>query len=211
MQQLVIFDLDGTLIDSRMDLTEAINHMRGTYQLPPLSMQTVSGFIGNGARALLERSLAGTSVDVDEAFERNKEYYLSHLTVHTTCYPGVLEGIKTLAKNGHKMAVLTNKPGKSSRLILDHFGVSSDLVVNIGGGDIKELKPDPEGVFLCMKKAGISKEQTWMMGDHYTDLSVAENAGVRSIFARYGFGETRGFVPTKKVDSFSEMVDFIGK
>ena len=109
------------------------------------------------------------------------------------------------------MAVLTNKPGESSRLILDYFGILSDLVVTIGGGDIKELKPNPEGLFLCMEKAGVSKEQTWMMGDHYTDLSVAENAGVRSIFARYGFGETRGFVPTKIVDSFSEMVDFIGK
>ena len=85
MQQLIVFDLDGTLIDSRKDLTEAINYMRSTYQLPPLPLETISGFIGNGARALLERALAGTSVNLDEAFERNKEYYLSHLTVHTTC------------------------------------------------------------------------------------------------------------------------------
>ena len=154
MQQLVIFDLDGTLIDSRMDLTEAINHMRGTYQLPPLSMQTVSGFIGNGARALLERSLAGTSVDVDEAFERNKEYYLSHLTVHTTCYPGVLEGIKTLAKNGHKMAVLTNKPGKSSRLILDHFGVSADLGGEYWRRRYKRVKTRSRRCFSLHEKSG---------------------------------------------------------
>jgi phosphoglycolate phosphatase len=206
---LFIFDLDGTLIDSRADLTAAINHMRTSFGLDELPLETVSGFIGNGARKLVERAVSDAQVDVDEAFERNKEYYLSHLTVHTTCYPGVQEGIKALAERGCKMAVLTNKPGASSRIILDHFGLSPYLVTTIGGGDISALKPDPAGAFRCIELADASKENCWMVGDHYTDLSVAKNAGIQSIFARYGFGEMRGFKPTQSIDSFSELLNFV--
>jgi phosphoglycolate phosphatase len=206
--RLLIFDLDGTLIDSRADLAAGINHMREHFGLPPLSVETVSGYIGNGVRKLVERSLQGSAVDTDEALRINKEYYYSHLTVHTVLYDGVGQGIRRLADTGHQLAVLTNKPGNPSRAILRHFGLDGFFGSIIGGGDVARLKPEPEGVFLCMERAQTTASGTWMIGDHYTDLTVAANAGIKSAFVEYGFGAERGHKPDAYFASFSELVEY---
>ena len=206
--QLLIFDLDGTLIDSRADLAAAINHMRGQFGLEPLSLKTISSYIGNGSRKLVERSLQGANVDIEEAMRLNKEYYGAHLTVHTTLYEGVAEGLRKLAAAGHKLAVLTNKPGDPSREILKHFGIAECFEAIVGGGDVPQLKPEPDGIFHCMKRTGIEKDRVCMVGDHYTDLAVAENAGVRSALVRYGFGEERGYKPNVYFASFQELVSY---
>lgn len=206
--QLLIFDLDGTLIDSRADLAAGINHMRSSFGLAPLPLETVVGYIGNGVRRLVEGSLQGADVDVDQALRINKAYYCSHLTVHTTPYDGVEEGIRRLAAAGHQLAVLTNKPGEPSREILRHFGLMDCFTAIIGGGDVENLKPDPEGVFRCIALSGIDSVDTWMIGDHYTDLSAAENAGIKSAFVRYGFGEERGHKTDEYFASFSELVGY---
>jgi phosphoglycolate phosphatase len=206
--QLLIFDLDGTLIDSRADLTAGINHMRGRYNLEPLTLETVSGYIGDGVRKLVERSLQGASVDVDEALQINIDYYFSHLTVHTTLYEGVETGLRALHEAGHKLAVLTNKPGEPSRAILKYFNLDFYFDSVIGGGDIPNLKPLPDGVFKCLERSGIDSSAAWMIGDHCTDLAVAENAGIRNAFVRYGFGEERGFKPNAYFASFSELVEY---
>ena len=206
--QLLIFDLDGTLIDSRADLAAGINHMRGHYGLGPLPLETVSGYIGNGVRKLVERSLHGADVDVDEALRINKEYYFSHSTVHTTVYDGVGAGIPALAKAGHTLALLTNKPGDPSRHILKHFGLDVFFSAIIGGGDVENLKPEPDGVFRCLELSGMAATEAWMVGDHYTDLAVAKNAGIKSAFVRYGFGEERGYNPGAYFASFSELVGY---
>lgn len=205
---LLIFDLDGTLIDSREDLTEGINHMRRFYDLPPLTVETVGGYIGNGVRLLVERSLQGAAVDFEEALQLSKEYYFSHLTVHTTLYDGVEEGIPRLAAAGHKLALLTNKPGDPSREILNHFNLGEYFDSIIGGGDVGRLKPEPEGIFQCMETASMEPAHTWMVGDHYTDLAAAENAGIASAFVRYGFGEEREHKPTVYFASFPELVGY---
>ncbi|MEA2068191.1 MAG: HAD-IA family hydrolase [Verrucomicrobiota bacterium] len=206
--QLLIFDLDGTLIDSRADLTAGINHMRGHYGLGPLSFETVSGYVGNGVRKLVVRSLQGADVDVDEALRVNKEYYFSHLTVHTTLYAGVEQGLCRLADAGHRLALLTNKPGDPSREILKHFKLADLFCAILGGGDTENLKPEPDGAFQCMKLSGMEIPATWMVGDHYTDLAVAKNAGIRSAFVQYGFGEERGYEPTVYFASFPELVGY---
>ncbi|MEN8253939.1 MAG: HAD-IA family hydrolase [Verrucomicrobiota bacterium] len=206
--QLLVFDLDGTLIDSRADLAAGINHMRKHYGLEPLSLATVSGYIGNGVRLLVERSLQGAEVDLEEALQINKDYYCSHLTIHTTLYDGVAEGIPRLAAAGHKLALLTNKPGDPSREILKHFGLDGYFDSILGGGDIGKLKPEPDGVFQCMETAAMESPSVWMVGDHYTDLAVAENAGVKSAFVRYGFGEERGHVASAYFASFAELVGY---
>jgi len=206
--QLLIFDLDGTLIDSRADLAAAINHMRIHFGLEPLLLDTVVGYIGNGVRRLVEGSLQGSDVDMEEALRIYKEYYYSHLTVDTTLYEGVEQGVRRLAAAGHKLAVLTNKPGDPSRRILDHFGISGVFSAIIGGGDVENLKPEPDGVHRCMEVSGVDSAKTWMIGDHYTDLAVAHNAGIRSAFVRYGFGEERGHKPDVYFASFSELVGY---
>ena len=206
--KLIVFDLDGTLIDSRGDLTAGINHMRGHYGLKPLPLETVSGYIGNGVRLLVERSLQGAEVDIDEAMQLNKAYYGSHLTVHTTLYDGVAEGLAQLVAAGHKLALLTNKPGEPSREILKHFALDQYFDSIIGGGDIENLKPEPDGIFQCLENAALEISKVWMVGDHYTDLAVAKNAGVKSAFVRYGFGEERGYEPSEYFASFGELVRY---
>ncbi|MDF7800440.1 HAD-IA family hydrolase [Pontiellaceae bacterium B1224] len=206
--QLIIFDLDGTLIDSRADLTAGINHMREQYGLEPLSLETVSGYIGDGVRKLVERSLQGADVDVDDALAINKEYYVSHSTVHTSLYEGVETGLKELAGAGHTLAVLTNKPGDPSRAILKHFGLDSLFTVIIGGGDVPNLKPAPDGIFRCLELAGAESSKVWMVGDHHTDLAVAKNAGVRSALVEYGFGHAADYKPDAQFASFADLVGY---
>jgi phosphoglycolate phosphatase len=206
--QLLIFDLDGTLIDSREDLAAGINHMRAHFDLEPLSLETVVGYIGNGVRRLVEGSLQGADVNVDAALRITKEYYYSHLTVHTTLYEGVEQGIRRLTAAGHKLAVLTNKPGDPSRQILEKFGIGDSFSAIIGGGDVENLKPDPEGAHRCMAVSGADAANTWMIGDHWTDLAVADHAGIKSAFVQYGFGEERDYKPDVYFASFSELVGY---
>jgi phosphoglycolate phosphatase len=206
--QLLVFDLDGTLIDSRADLTAGINHMRGRYGLEPLPLATVSGYIGNGIRLLVERSLQGAPVEPEEALSVYRTYYYEHLIVHTTLYDGVAEGIPRLAQAGHRLAVLTNKPGDPSRAILAHFGLLDYCLAVVGGGDIEQLKPDPAGIHRCRELADADPSSVWMIGDHCTDLAAAENAGVKNAFVRYGFGEERGLKPDAYFSSFQELVGY---
>jgi len=206
--KLLIFDLDGTLIDSRADLTAAINRMRADFGLEPLGLDTVGGFVGNGARKLVERSIAGTGLDAEKALEVYLDHYAEHMTDLTIPYPGVAEGLTTLSEAGFRMAVLSNKPGDASRAILSSFGFANHMEPILGGGDLPALKPAPDGVFACMEAAGSNADSTWMIGDHHTDLAVAENAGVKSGFAAYGFGEARGLVPTRSFASFRELTEF---
>ncbi|WP_372807403.1 HAD family hydrolase [Pontiella sp.] len=206
--QLIIFDLDGTLIDSRADLTAGVNHMRAHYGLEPLSLETVSGYIGNGTRELVERALQGAAVDVDEAMAINKAYYGDHLVVDTYLYDGVAEGIPELVKAGHKVALLTNKPGDPSREILRLFGLRDYFCAVVGGGDVPNLKPEPDGIFACAEAAGMALADAWMVGDNYTDLAVAENAGVKNAYARYGFGDPLDHKADVYFASFSELVGY---
>ena len=130
--QLLIFDLDGTLIDSRADLAAGINHMRSSLGLKPLPVETVCSFIGDGVRKLVDRSLRDASepFDFEEALRINKSYYYAHLTEETTTYPGVRSGIRRLSEAGHTLALLTNKPGEASRAILKHFGLDGFFTVS---------------------------------------------------------------------------------
>ncbi|MCF7849642.1 MAG: HAD-IA family hydrolase [Kiritimatiellales bacterium] len=207
--QLLVFDLDGTLIDSRADLAAGVNHMRANYGLPPLPADAISGYIGNGVRKLVERSLHDAAdVDVEEAMRINRDYYVSHLTVHTTLYDGVSAGLRQLAAAGHKLALLTNKPGDASREIMEHFGLAAHFSEILGGGDVAELKPQPGGIFQCLETTGIDVSNAWMIGDHYTDLAAAQNAGVKSALVTYGFGNAQDYTADEYFASFSELTAY---
>jgi len=212
--QLLVFDLDGTLIDSRDDLAAGINYMRRQLGLHPLSIGEVVGYIGNGMVKLVERSLydAPQEEDLEKALRINREYYLSHLTIHTHLYDGVAEGIRKLTDAGHKLAVLTNKPGEACRKILKHFNLDSYFSEIIGGGDLDKLKPAPDGIFQCLEVSGIDPSNAWMAGDHYTDLAAAQNAGIKSIFLEYGFGNAGGYRADLYFASFPALTAyFIGR
>ena len=206
MVKLIVFDLDGTLIDSRHDLAGAVNYMRGSMGLEPLSAERVVSFVGNGIINLVRRSVADAEVDFDEALRRMKRYYADHL-VDTTClYPGVSAGLKELKESGITLAVLSNKPTAASAKILDWLGVAGFFSDIIGGDGNYPLKPEPDALLALQAKYGFDASSCWMFGDHYTDLEAARRAGFRRALARYGFGDPREEKFDFEVDSFGEFV-----
>jgi phosphoglycolate phosphatase len=188
-RRLVVFDLDGTLIDSSRDLATAVNAALRHFApaLPPVPLETVRSFIGNGARVLVARSLAHAGLDVDpEAVRRAfMEAYGRCLLDTTRLYDGVLEAMAAL--DGHALAVLTNKPGDMSRAILDGLGVGPRFLRVYGGGDLPAHKPDPAGILRLLEEAGLKREDAVMVGDSAIDVRTGRAAGVRTVGVSYGF------------------------
>lgn len=205
-RKLVIFDLDGTLVDSCRDLATAVNLMRRHFQLPPLPVATITGFVGNGVRMLVTRALEGTAVDIEEALRIQGPLYRAHVADETTLYPGVYEGLRQLQAGGYVLAVATNKPVEATDMILRHFGIRDWFVSVLAGGSFPVLKPDPGMILKIMETAGIGAGDTWVVGDNYTDLECARRAGVRSIFLTYGYGSPGSETPSVVCASFAEVI-----
>jgi phosphoglycolate phosphatase len=185
---LLIFDLDGTLIDSRLDLAHSVNAARTDLGLAPLDNELVVSYVGHGAPTLIRRALGerASEAEVRKALEYFLGYYREHALDCTTFYPGVRESIERLHRAGVRLAVLTNKPTDTSRKILDGLG-AGDLFFRIYGGDSFEFKkPDPAGVEALRKETGASRERTMMVGDSSVDIQTARNAGVKSCGVTYG-------------------------
>ena len=186
--QLFLFDLDGTLIDSRADLAAATNAMRALHNLPALPLETVASYVGDGIRTLAVRALEGAPVDPDLAAREISAAYAEHLTDRTTAYPGVDAGLRALRAAGHDLALVTNKPAPHARRLFDYFGWTPLFSTLLGGGDTPELKPSPLPLQEAMRRTGHRPENSWMIGDHHTDLEAARRAGIRSIYLESGIG-----------------------
>ena len=211
MSRLLVFDLDGTLVDSVGGIAVSVNRTRADYGFEPLPREVISSFTGDGAVKLLERSFADVAlpVPVEEAVARMIRHYADDPVADSALYPGVAEGMKALYESGWLLTVVSNKPVVVGEKILTHFGIMPYLTENIGGGSGFPLKPAPDALFYLMKKYQVSQENVWMVGDHHTDLNFALNGGVRSIFCKYGFG-TQGNVPfTSEAESFSDCVEIL--
>lgn len=204
--RLLIFDLDGTLIDSRRDIATAMNLIRARHGLPALPVETVSRYVGDGVRMLVERSLAGVAVDIDEAVEQQKALYRQHLHDETTLYPGVRDGLRALSRAGHRLALATNKEHVACELILVHFGLRPLFTAGVlGGGMGVRLKPDPEMIQRLMRDNAAGAGDTWMVGDHATDIRAARAAGVGSVFLESGIGRVGDDAPTLAYADFAEF------
>jgi phosphoglycolate phosphatase len=187
---LLIFDLDGTLIDSKLDLAHSVNAARDYMGMPPISHELVSSYIGNGAPVLMRRSLGpdATEEEVAKALDFFIRYYSQHCLDNTALYPGVKDALDALnEQNGVRMAVLTNKPVRISTHILGGLGCSEHFFRVYGGNSFERKKPDPVGIETLLSESGAPRDKAVMVGDSAVDVRTARNAGVRACGVSYGF------------------------
>lgn len=189
---LVVFDLDGTLIDSRADLAAAANRMLAGYGCPPLSTEAVSGMVGEGARLLVERAVtaAGLAPVPTDALDRFLAAYAEALVVDTTLYEGVTEMLAHLAPHC-RLALLTNKPGPHTRATLTLLELAHAFATVVGGGDGWPNKPAPGALCFLIDQAGVTPDRTLMVGDSWVDIATARAARCHAALAQYGFGAAR--------------------
>ena len=191
MARLLVLDLDGTLVDSSRDIETSVNATLA--RLRPggaaIPLERILGFVGDGARLLIERSLAhaGLVLPVDEVLAVYVECYRERLLETTRLYPGMAEALERLGHTGPALAVLTNKPGDMSRTILEGLGVASRFARVLGAGDVPARKPDPAGLVALLDELGIAAAEAWMVGDSATDVPTARAGGVRAAGVAWGF------------------------
>lgn len=190
---LIVFDLDGTLIDSRLDLAESTNEVLASYGAAALPVDRVAGMVGEGARTLVERALAAADLDPAEpdALARFRVIYDRRLLVHTRPYDGVAEMLAQVSRLG-PMAVLTNKPDAPTRRLLEAFDLARYFSRVIGGDSDLARKPDPAGLQALIKDYDATPATTWLVGDSMIDVATARRAGTRLCVVLYGFGQARG-------------------
>lgn len=186
---LLIFDLDGTLIDSRLDLANAVNATRAEAGKAPLEHALVFSYVGNGAPVLIRKAMGpeASETEVKHSLEFFMAYYREHAVDDTTLYPGVRKALDQLHDAGMQLAVLTNKPVRISEIIMNELGLAPMLFRTYGGNSFEQKKPHPVGIETLMTEAGIAQEKTWMVGDSIVDMQTARNAGVSSCGVTYGF------------------------
>jgi phosphoglycolate phosphatase len=192
--QLVIFDLDGTLIDSRLDLVHSVNAALRHIGRPELPDDVIASYVGDGAPVLIQRALGGDAVEetlVRQGLEFFLKYYREHKLDHTTVYPGIAEALAAIqnAANGspRKLAVLTNKPVIPSRAIVDALGLGRFFSQVYGGNSFASKKPDPEGARKLLEESSVAPEHAVMVGDSHVDVETGRNAGLHTVGVNYGF------------------------
>ena len=207
MKPVLIFDLDGTLVDSKKDLTASVNYVRHQFELPSLNEDEIARFIGDGALMLIRRALAekATESSVQQGLQMFLSYYRAHMLDQSTLYPGVRETLDRL--RDCKLAVLTNKPVHFSCAMLDGLGIYRYFTAVYGGNSFERKKPDPMGVYRILSDTNGQREATWMIGDSAVDVRTGKNAGVTTCGVTYGYS-TKSFEdypPDFLVDQFSEL------
>lgn len=189
MIQLVVFDLDGTLVDSRRDLADSANALIVELGGRPLPQDAIVEMIGEGARLLVRRALAAASLDPDtpDALPRFLERYDERLLAHTRPYEGVRAMLEAVAV-GRELSILTNKPKGATVKLLEGLALREFFGEVIGGDNPHGRKPDPAALGYLVTAAGATPSSTLLVGDSAIDLETARRAGVRVCLARYGFG-----------------------
>lgn len=201
----LLFDLDGTLVDSLPDLTTAINRLRSDLLLEELSISQVRQYVGDGATALVQRALP------EKTYTQNKldtflKYYQQNLCELSRPYPGITAMLEQL--NGHSMAVVTNKPRQMAIELLDGLNLSHYFRFVLGGDSFSEKKPHPDPLLKAMDLLN-SGRRCIMIGDHHTDIRAAKAAGIASCFCRWGYGNDGGEQPEYVATSVAELCELL--
>lgn len=215
LPRLVMFDLDGTLVDSVPDLAAAVDRMLARLGRPPAGIERVRHWVGNGARVLVRRALAGqldhSAVSDEEAEAALALFTEAYAGTHelTRVYPGVPECLEWLAAQGIPLAVITNKPGQFVAPLLEEKGLARYFRWTVGGDTLPVQKPDPAALFWVMDKAGVAPVDALFVGDSRNDVLAARAAGVRCVALSYGYNHGRPVaeeMPDRVLDDLRQLV-----
>lgn len=209
---LLIFDLDGTLIDSRRDLASAINEMLGSFGLAPLETTQIVSYVGHGIDNLVRRSLdarpGGGAVDAAEALSRFDASYAAHLLDCTTLYPGVADTLEAL--RGMRKVILSNKAHRFIGAILEGLDLARHFDACYGGDSLPVMKPDPDAIRRILDAHGAPAAQAMIVGDGETDIMAGRAAGIRTCAALYGFTEREKLLALNPDCAIGEFSDLLG-
>jgi phosphoglycolate phosphatase len=211
----LIFDLDGTLIDSKLDLALSVNAMLDHMGRAQHVHETIFGFVGNGAETLVRKSLGEgtTDEDVKRGLAYFLSYYRSHMLDNTVLYPGVVEALEEFRRLGrYSMAVFTNKPVHFSRAIIEGLNLSHFFFAVYGGNSFERKKPDPMGIEVLLREMRASREEAMMVGDSQVDVQTARNSGIFACGVTYGFDPEglRVHPPDVRVDNLLQLPEQLG-
>ena len=215
MKKLVIFDLDGTLLDTIADLAESANHALKQLGYPTRDVETIRTFVGNGVNKLLFRALPDEE-KTEENMMRMRTHFVPYYDAHnadlSAPYPGIVDLLEELQAKGLRMAVASNKYQEATVKLVKHYFPMIDFVEVLGQREGINVKPDPTIVFDILKKAGVSKEETLYVGDSGVDMQTAINAGVDAVGVTWGFRsrtELESFHPMGLIDKAEELLGFV--
>lgn len=209
--RLLVFDLDGTLVDSKVDLANSVNHALGAYGIPAIPHQAIYSYVGDGATMLIRRAVGDERNGIlHSVLETFLAHYRMHLLDTTAPYPGVPENLREWA-GSYRMAVLTNKPLDMSRAVLSGLSLDRYFVDVVGGDSFDSKKPHPDGLLHIIRTQGVSPGETLMVGDSRNDVLAGKQAGARTCGVMYGIG-VDGFTeypPDFTIGKFPELFDRI--
>ena len=203
----VFFDFDGTLFDTKADLAATVNHTRRDLELAEWPESEVIANVGQGAKYLLENSIPERPYE--EVWELFKGHYAEHCVERVEPYPGVVRTLGELQDRGWLLGINTNKPNFAVKLILEKFGMTRYFgSAIVAGGDGVELKPSAQSIRECASRLRGHRlsSRDWMVGDSWTDMQCAANAGVKGAFCAYGFGKLKDSRWTIKINRFDELL-----
>jgi phosphoglycolate phosphatase len=207
---LYLFDLDGTLVDTRRDIAEAVNHVLQLHARPAADVVTVISWVGDGLDDMMKRAFQTDEGEpVDELVDDFRSYYMDHCTDSSHIYEGCPETLTSLLERGARLSVLTNKPQDLSLEILRRLGILQCFDRVVGSGDADLRKPNPSSLLSLIRDIGTSKERTLMVGDSRNDILVARNAGVPSCGCTFGYIGRDALLelkPTYLVDTWPELL-----
>ncbi len=205
-----LFDLDGTLIDSSLDIAEATNFTLRELGFEPKPVDEIIKHVGYGGRKLLEGILGTDEREIiDRAVSIFREYYFSNPSRYTKLYPGVLETLKTIKDTGKKVAVVTNKYEDISKRILEDVGIIEHIDIVVGGDTLSKKKPDPEPVLHVINRFSVTPERALMVGDSETDIISGKSAGAKTCLVMFGYGKkelAKSYLPDYIVESIEHIL-----
>jgi len=221
---LLLFDLDGTLVDSAPDLASALNQMLKTLGLKRFPQEVIRAWVGNGAKTLVERALQHSlkhNLPSNEPFSEAKvnqalaiflSYYQRSLCVESALYPGVKETLLSLKDHGYRLAVITNKPEAFIAPIMASFGLKGVFELQLGGDSLIERKPHPLPLLHAGKRLNVGVEECLMIGDSKNDILAAKAANMQSIGVTYGYNygeDISVYQPDWCLDTFAELIPLL--